>query len=449
MIRLVAAELRAGWASWIGIVLLAAVLAASSGVGTSMLETGIRVGGEYLRNLSGGMAAVLLFTAPSGLAVVAAVARLAVDLGRPSYARWMLAGVGPAQASAVVVVQLAVAGLVGGLFGFGAAVAIAAPAVHAAFSEGTGEYADIPVVVGPITFAIVVPLTVLVSVLGGLRAARTAGRGSALAALREPEAAAKRMGVLRWIVLVAVTGGCAAGLGSVLNAPDRSAYMAQSVLVPVYLAAPLLAAGPLIYGAVLRGWTALVPARLSSSWYLARHQARYHLSRSTASITPLFAGTALIGGLFTMATTTDAAFVAAGERGVNLGIAQVLFIAGGPVLLAAIGAAVVVFMSNRTQGGEQALLRASGADERTVLVSALLQAVVHVVTALLLAGAVIAGTAVVCALALGRFHAAAPQIDVRAAAVLAGAGLLLTALATTVPALGRLREPVAARLAAV
>jgi putative ABC transport system permease protein len=177
------------------------------------------------------------------------------------------------------------------------------------------------------------------------------------------------------------------------------------------------------------------------------HQARYHLSRSTASITPLFAGTALVGGLFTMAATTNASFLAGGEDLASLSVPQVLLIAGGPIALAAVGASVVVFMSNRTQGHEQALLRASGATDAAVLGSALLQAIIHVATALLLALVVLVATAVVTTTALARFTEAVPVIDFGVAGPVALAGLVLTVFATTLPVAARLREPVAARLA--
>ena len=75
-----------------------------------------------------------------------------------------------------------------------------------------------------------------------------------------------------------------------------------------------------------------------------------------------------------MAATTNASFLAGGEDLASLSVPQVLLIAGGPIALAAVGASVVVFMSNRTQGHEQALLRASGATDAAVLGSALLQA---------------------------------------------------------------------------
>lgn len=453
MIRLVCAELKAGWTAWVGVICVAAVAALAFSLAISMLETGIHAGAEYLEGFSGGAAAVLMFSTPAAAAVTAAIARLAVDLGRPSYARWQLSGVGPAQTASIVLVQLAATGFAGGVLGFGAATLLVEPVIHAAFSDGSGGYSEIPIVTGWLTAGVAIPATVGVVLVSGVRAARSAGRTPPLAALREPEPQAKRMRWWRWIVLAGVSAGVSAGaawfFAAMFGARSISQFMTTAPLVPVVLAVVIVTAGPVLYPLVLRAWTGLVPARTSSSWYLARHQARYHLSRSTASITPLFMGAALLGGLFTMAATLDASMRAGGERGVTLGIAQVAIMIGGPVLLSAVGAAVVVFMSNRTQGNEQALLLASGAGSGTVLAAAAWQAVIHVVTASLLAAGVLVATALVNGAAVARFVPGVPVVDAGYALALAGGGLALTLVATTLPVVARTRESLTSRLAAV
>ena len=119
---------------------------------------------------------------------------------------------------------------------------------------------------------------------------------------------------------------------------------------------------------------------------------------------------------------------------------------GGPVLLAAAGASVVIFMSNRTQGSEQALLRASGAPTSTITASALWQAAIHVTTAALLGGVVVIATALTTAVALSRFVPPNPVIDATYALGLVGIGLILTAFATVLPVTARCSTSVAAQL---
>jgi|GEM_PF-2799259 len=107
-------------------------------------------------------------------------------------------------------------------------------------------------------------------------------------------------------------------------------------------------------------------------------------------------------------------------------------------------------LSNRTQAREQALLSASGATDAVIVRAAVLQALIHVLTAALLSAAVIVATGVLTTAMLRPFYPAiAPQFDLRTAAVLVVAGAALTAAAVLIPVLSRLRAPVAGALAAV
>lgn len=450
MIALLRSELRRGWATWAGVVIVAAVAAIAFSMAIAMLETGLAEGGSVVEASFSFLSILLLLNIPAGAIVVAAVARLAVDLHRAAYARWQLAGVSPAQTSAVVLSQLACAGLIAGLIGYAMSIPVVPAFLHAVFERDESWWSTATIEPGTLTASIVIPLTAVVVLLGGLRAAVSAGRTPPLSALREPAPRAKRMRWWRWVFFVVVL--LAAGAGGVLapfRAEERSTAISQFPLLPAYLTIIIAAAIPVLSPLLLRLWTSLISARASTSWYLARHQARYHLGRSTASVTPLFVGAALLGGLITMSATTSAAMVDAGMPGnFDLGILQVMLLVGGPVLLGATGAAVVLFMSNRTQASEQALLRASGVSEGVVLRAAIWQAVIHVVTAALLAGAVVIGTALICSAALGRFIPAAPVVDGSAAMQLIMLGLLLTVSATLVPAFVRLREPLTRRLAA-
>lgn len=449
MNRLLWAELRRGWASWAGLIAVTTIAALAFSVAFAILERGLQEGGMILEASTSFLSVLLVFTIPGGAIVIAAVSRLAVDLHRPVYARWQLSGVGPAQTSIVVLVQLACMGLIGAVLGYAVSIPIVPDFLQAVFARDNSWWADAMITPGMFTAYTVIPLTVIVTLLGGLRAALSAGRTPPLAALREPEPQAKLMRWWRWVLFLVVLFAAGSGVVAPLHAAARSTAISQLPLLPAFLMMIVAAAGPVLYPLVLKGWTAVIPARASTSWYLARHQARYHLSRSTASITPLFVGASLLGGLMTMSATTNAAMRAADLDGnYDLDIMQVMLLVGGPVLLGTVGAAVVIFMSNRTQGAEQALLRASGATERTVLASALWQGVIHVITACLLAGVVLIATAVVAAAALARFIPAVPVVDLGAALLLAALGLVLTASATVFPGIARIREPVASQLAA-
>lgn len=89
----------------------------------------------------------------------------------------------------------------------------------------------------------------------------------------------------------------------------------------------------------------------------------------------------------------------------------------------------------------------SAAPGTTVVASALLQTVIHVVTAAILGSVVIILTAVLTSAVLGRFVPAIPVIDVTYAPGLIGVRLALTVLATVLPVAARSQASVALQLA--
>lgn len=455
MIGLLGAELRAEWRSWAGLVLVAAVAGLAIGVGLSMMETGIHAGGRSAEGFMGAASMVLIFSGASAIAVTAAVARLAVDLGRAAHARWQLNGVDPRQVSLIVLAQIGVFSAVGAGLGLLLTTVLAEPLIHQAFESGSGGYREAPVVVGPLTAGAGVGAVVLLALLGGIAAARRAGRTPALEALRESEPRGIRLRWWRWLWFALVVAGAAAAVEAWMRAArtataaDRGSLISQTPLIAPLLTIVIVAGGPVLYPLVLRVWTALLPPRTSSAWFLARHQARYHLARTTAAITPLFTGTAMLGGFYTVTTIWGEGARTAGERFQGPQLAQMILLLGGPVLLAAVGAAVVVFMSNRVQGHEQALLSASGASVGVILRAAVWQAVIYVLTAALLAFIVIASTAAVTTVMLAPFYPGlSPRLDLLAAGILLAAGLVLTIVAVTAPTAARARIPVARALSA-
>ncbi|OZB82171.1 FtsX-like permease family protein, partial [Microbacterium sp. 13-71-7] len=431
MIRLLLGELRADWRAWAGLVLVAAVAGLTIGIGGSFLETGLHVGGRTGTGIGGAASMILVFGGVSAIAVTSAVARLAVDLGRSGYARWQLCGVTPRQTAAVVLGQVMVLSLSGAALGLWATALLAPFVLRLAFEGASGGYDTVTAVVGPLTAILVAGGVLLVALLGGLPAARRAARTPALEALRESEPRGATMRWWRWALFALMTAGMVAAVqgwmssAAAVTPGDRNTLISQTPLIAPLLTAVIVAGGPVLYAPLLRAWTALLPTRVSAAWFLARHQARYHLGRSTASITPLLAGTAMLGGLDTVIATWGAAARAAGEPFEGLKPGQMIVLLGGPLLLAGVGAAVVVFMSNRTQAREQALLSAGGATTAVIVRAAVLQALVHVCTAALLSAAVIVVTGVLTTAMLRPFYpAVAPQLALGSAVILVGAGAL-------------------------
>lgn len=438
MRRLLFAELAAQWRTWLGVFVLAAAAGFVLAVGVSVAETGLALGGEFQEGLSGMAGMILMFSGVSAIGVLSSVAALTVQLQQRSYALWQLLGARPSAVAGIVLAQLLIVALLGSLPGIVAARPVAATLFLWGFPpdsilHGIPSSFGLPTVAGTL---LSVSLLVL---LGGWKPARRAARTAPLEALRDAEPRGRAMSWLRWVLSAAAVSGVY-GIASALFVPNPSPSITP-LLAPA-MAAVVLFLGPFLYPLVLAGWTAIVPGRASSAWFLARHQARHRLSYSTAAITPLFVGISLAGGLMTAVATQfgpDA----------NAAPEQLVIMLGGPVLLAAVASAIVVFMANRVRGRELGLLQASGASHGTIIRTSVFEALIYVVTACLLALAVIVASGLAIAAGLSvSVPGTVPHLAFGAASAVATLGAFLVLAATVLPTVAGLRKDVVLSLAA-
>ena len=448
MMLLIFSELRSQWRAWVGVFILAVAAGFVLAIGASIADTGAELGGKFQGILSGAAATILMFSGVSALAVLSSVATLTVTLQQRSYALWQLIGARPRTVGIIVLLQLLIVSLVGAALG----VAVARPAADPLFALGFGTVpglGGVHVHFGGVTVLSSVLGVCGIVLLGGWRAARRAAFTPPLEILRDAEPRRGRMRGFRWIfVIAAVTAAYA--LSSSLFGATLSQSSSRIPLITPVLTIFIVAIAPLLYPAVLMAWTAVLPARVSSAWFLARHQARYRLAYSTAAITPLLVGISLSAGLYTAAATLDDAFRIQGTGGnAALHANEVALLLGGPLLLAAVAAAIVVFMSSRTRGQELALLQASGATHRTIIFTAALEAVIYVITAAILALAIIVASSVILAAGLSTaVPGTTATIDAMPGLIIAGIGCALILLATLGPTIVGLRKDVMRTLSA-
>lgn len=436
MIRLIWRDLLANARIWAGALLVAAVTGAVGAVVAAEMQTAVEVrglAGLALASISG---TVLLLATVSALVVLSTVAGLTISLQQRTYALWQLIGIGPARVRIVVTTQLLIVAVLGGATGCLAAAPALPALFRFAFTGSTG-LSDLRPRFGVAAAAGVVLFVVVVVLAAGRRGTLRASRTAPVELLRSPRTPAARMGVGRWITGVAcvlVTGSITASLPG--TDPERLATPLMA-LAPL-TAGALAAFGPLYLAALIRVWTALIP--VGGPWYLARHATADQVSRSTAAINPLMVAVALAGGLHAASGTAAAA------RGVGdtLQPGTVALLAGGPLLLAVVGATVTVLMSSRGREREFALVRAAGATPGAVLAAAAAEAVVYVVTAAGLGMLAVAVTSVAGGVAAG----IVPAWGLASAGVIAGGGLVLMVAATVLPTAVALRQPVPRSLAA-
>ena len=445
MIRLVLSDLAAHARVGRGtraVPMAAGVVAA---IAAGLIETGAVHGGRVQEGLGSTSAAVIMFTAITALIVLSSTANLTVALQQRSYALWQLVGIRPVFVGLVVLAQLGIVGTLGALIGCLIAMPVFAPLFTWAFREWENmQGISLHLSIG--SMLVVTAAVAVVVIVGGLRGARHASRTSPIEALRDPEPPRIRMG---WLRLLLTAGALIASisLATSLNGASLTQIGGQAILLTPLIAAALAAASPIVFPLVLRAWTALLPARASASWFLARNSARYRLSQSSATISPLMVAIALAGGLYTTGATLNDAYAmqsGSSEDYGNLAPEGVVILLGGPLLLAAVAAAATVFMSGHAREHEFALVQAAGSTHAAIVLAAIWEAIIYTATAAILGSAATVTGGLIIAAALGL---AMPAVSFGIIGIIAGGGLVLILAATVVPTAAALRHEIPRTLA--
>ncbi|WP_432563027.1 hypothetical protein [Kineococcus sp. SYSU DK003] len=421
-----------------GVAVVAGTTAVVGSPAAALVVTAGAVPGTAGLALYGLSGTVIAFTVVAAVAVLAPVAGLTVGVRRREHALWQVVGLSPATVRRVVLAQLLLAGGVGALAG----VLLARPLVPAVVGwtlAGTDGLTGVRVHAGGAGAAgVVVAVVLVLVVVGGWRAAGAAARTEVVQLLRTPDPPAPRTGPLRWALALALLLML---LSVVWGLPGRVAR-SLDVGTPLLLVGPLVAGvlvalGPLIDGPLRRAWTALVPARWSPAWFLACAAAVHGAGRSSAVSAPLALAVALTGSLFAATGTVARAEGLSGGPSSR----SVVLLLGGPLLLAAVGAAASVYTAGRIRDRQTALLLAAGASPATVLLAAAYEALVHVVTGTLLGGAGVLLTAMVAWWAVFPLDPGVrPVLGVPAVAVTAGLAAVTMLLATLAPTLRAVRR---------
>ncbi|WP_250009258.1 hypothetical protein [Actinoplanes sp. M2I2] len=435
MLRLIVSDLLANARIWLGTLLIATATAAVGAVAASDIQTAIEAGGTVALALYAISGVMIAFTTITALIVAGSVAGLTVSLQLRAYALWQLVGVRPAYVRIVVTTQLALVALIGGTLGCLAALPALGPLYRYALAESP-DLGELHPAFGAGAAVPVVLFVIAVVTLAGTRSAGRAAHTPPIRSLHEIDRPDQRMNFARAMAGLATLVIIA---GILVSLP---ATALEQLSVPLMLIAPLVAGvlaafAPLYLARLLRDWTALVPERASSSWYLARSTTAFGVARSTATINPITVAVALAGGLYSANGT------ASGGGSVRTG--SVVLLLGGPLLLALLGATATIFMSSRRRDREFALVVAAGATRTVVLAAAAWEAVIYTVTATILGAAAVCVTAVAGGWAAGTWT---PSLGLGAVATIAGLGLVLTLAATVLPTAAALRHEVPQTLAA-
>ncbi|NPD30429.1 ABC transporter permease [Eggerthellaceae bacterium zg-1084] len=383
------------------------------------------------KTLQNAGSSVIVFSSVAGIGVLASIAALTVSLQRREYALWQIAGVSPRAIMVALIGQLVLVSLSGSALGAaGAAFFCDAlfPAVFAAWPQMNDVSPQWTI--GSLVGACLV--VVAIFVCGGLRSCVRAGRVSVMEALRGDEAPSTRVFWLRALLtvsLVALLAWAAVGLSE----SDFTTVMTWGVLLPIPFCALIGLSASFVCPFVTRVWTAVVPPSMVPAWIVARRRALAELAHGSSAQLPVAVGFGMVAGLYSVlgALRSYAAMQGADASGYGLGLTEVILMLGGPVLVCGVGAACSVVMSVKSRGRDVSLLSAAGASQAMVVASASLEAVIHVVSSILLGSAVALLSVMMLNVSLGASLFAGAELA--PGLVVAAVGAILIAFATLVP----------------
>ena len=338
----------------------------------------------------------------SGLSVAVVISTtlaLTVAAQARSHALWKIIGIPSRRIRRIILAQIGVVGLLGGLIG----ALLSAPVTRwylLTWRELELYPADMPVIMPVFAPPLTIGLTTAFSLLGGLGAARRAASTPEMQALREAVAPAARTRVWQWVVAGVLLLGMVAV--AVITLVDPNVLAATGALDPetaTEMAAHraedpgTLGGSMVLLGMIavlcipnwtirplLTGWTSLIPGR-SPAWFAARANARHRSTMSLTTIVPFGIAVGMTGVVYSIVGTARATGTTDAVNGF-LAIAVPIFIISGA------GGVANIAMVGSTRRQENALLGVIGARRSTLMATTIFEGAIYATTGILFGSAV-------------------------------------------------------------
>lgn len=389
--------------------------------------------------------AILMFSAISGCVVLSSVARGCVVSLRRTYALWQVINIPPVVVGFAVIVQIALVGVFGSCLGLALCWASSSTVFSALFMD-IDLFEGVRLLPGFSLCPAVLGVSLLLSVLGGARAARAAACTPPVMALRDEwsvEGASERMMPLRWLAALAACAAAAWCVSTVdpVLAPVDFGQSTWLVFLPIAIPALITALAPVLLPRILRAATC--PLSRWTAWLLARRSAQHALTQSLSIETSLVVAMGVVAGFYSMMSLMERYATAydlpiGSGFGLDPRLACVMF--AGPVILAAVGSCANVVLALRVRERDASLLEVLGATPRQVCVVSVLEAFMHVVAAGSAALLAVVLSNMIAAHALG-LGAGSAMLSVRfaPAVLIAVAGFVVLVVAGLMPVLRVIR----------
>lgn len=456
MRALIRGDLRGSWRVWSGALLALVVVATVSGwlgvaaaVGAASIDfhdipgqlqaaatAALPSSSVVALGLVSATATTGIFTAVVMIVTVGNVASLVVSQRRREIALWQLSGMTDRQVQRVVTVQLLIVGALASAIGAVIGMLTSAGLVGYLAENGlvvAGMRAD----VAPAGVLVGAAVGFAMMTLGARISGRSISRIEPLEVLRADGISDHRAGRARamWAGLVALA---TIGLFTEVARSTPQGVSNIVLLALVAYVASASVAGPLVFGPVVRVWTALIPATVAPVWHLARRALAASVTRAVATITPVATTVALMVGLL----SSDSTMARGLDGHEHTTLFSVIALIGLPMIVAVSGAVVMVFMAGRQREREVALAALAGTTPGQQVRQALYESIIITVTGVVVgfAGVVVALLCLQPVLLAAGGHSAI-AVNWPVLTLVTGVVFCGTAAATLAPTISSMRTP--------
>lgn len=344
---------------------------------------------------------LLFLSGAPAILVLAMVLNTLVTQTQRTHSQWRLAGASPEQVIRIFSLQVVLVSAFGALAGAIAAIpfgGLASLLLGRGFVSASQPMPEFTLGLNILVSVIVVSVWgIIAGVMPAIRASHTSALAGQEPDTQPPENHTKRLykflaflfffqiPLLFPLFVIPTSQSVVAGLVTLLPA-SQALVITFSLLAPYYLSS------------LIRVWTAIPGSTRWIPWRIARHMAITRVTQSTATVIPLAIGI----GLFASFNIVTAAAMNAQGAPVNMFDGILMLTPIG--VIGAVGSAAVVFMASRRRTQDLTSLRVAGASPTTSVMVFVSEAVIYVVTALLIALAPSFGTLMLLSAAASRWQ---------------------------------------------
>ena len=332
------------------------------------------------------IAAVAAFTAIPAVIVLGSIGSGVALSMQHRIVRWRIAGATPAQCGVVVIGQLSIATLGGAVTGTFASLPVL-PKLMGVITTMAGV-PDAAIGASPESIGATIILTGVIGVLGALRPARTAGKILIGPTLREEEPQPHGRPIIRALVTIGLAYASFTtmrGVYALKPGTDISSGLGSAMNAGVLLVCTMAAGAPWFIPWVAR-LGHLIPSRLSPAWNIALGFIRANPRRTSGANLPFLVAAGIVG-VFSASITTWQDSLNAAHSGESLNLSDTIAMMGPPAMIGLTGAACHILLSRRQRLADFTRIRIAGARTKTLVNTAVSEAIVGAGTVCVLATA--------------------------------------------------------------